>query len=451
MSALQVILSPFVWLLTAFYELTGSYGLALILFALVVKLILFPFSLKGKKSMIKMNMLSGQMEKLKRQYGKDPNRYNMEVQKLYEKEHVNPMGGCLWSLIPLIILFPLYAIIRRPLFYVMGLDVDQIMQVAQSVDWSNVAFNMGWIKEAAEFTTGGYNELFLASLINESNVAGLQAISPDIFAINFDFLGVNLSQEPVLKFWTVAGGFGLFLLPVISAVTGFLSSLVSMKTNNVNKQAQQGQNGTSKMMLVISPLLSLWIGFSMPAALCVYWITNNLFAILQELLCGRILKKDYEKAAAAKAEAERLAKEEEKEEKRRKSEERARRIEEEKNNKGKKKKPVKKDEDDSKIPASVKEASREGMRQYARGRAYDPNRYGGPSAYTEYVAPVDPKKARQQAAAASQPEEKKAVPAPEAPAPVEEVKAPVIPETAVEPEAEAPYAEEAEAESEKSE
>ena len=90
---MDIILTPFVWLLQLFYNLCGSYGIALILFAIVVKLLLFPFSLKGKRSMIQMNMLSDKMNKLQKQYGKDKERYNLEVQKLYEKEKVNPMGG----------------------------------------------------------------------------------------------------------------------------------------------------------------------------------------------------------------------------------------------------------------------------------------------------------------------------------------------------------------------
>ena len=116
----QIILSPFVWLLTFFYNFFGSYGIALILFAVVVKLILFPFALKGKRSMIQMNMLQGKMQKLQKQYGRDRERYNLEVQKLYEREKVNPMGGCLWSFLPLLILIPLYAIIRQPIKYMMG-------------------------------------------------------------------------------------------------------------------------------------------------------------------------------------------------------------------------------------------------------------------------------------------------------------------------------------------
>ena len=398
----QIILSPFVWLLTVFYNLFGSYGLALIFFAIVVKLILFPFSLKGKRSMIQMNMLSDKMQKLQKQYGKDKERYNLEVQKLYEKEKVNPMSGCLWSFVPLLILLPLYAIIRQPLKYMMGVNSQDLLNaVANAVQWNSAALDMGWIKEAADsFANTGYNQLYLASLITPENLASVQAAVGEagskIFSINFDFLGlIDLSQTPQLKFWTISGGFGLFLLPVISAASGFVFSLISMKTNSVNqKSAQAANNATAKSMLIISPLMSLWIGFAMPAALCVYWIANNLLSMLQEFLCGKLLKKDYEKAAAQQAERERQEKEEEKERRRLAAEERARRLEEEKQNKGRKKKAEKKPaEEEEKIPGAVKEASRVGMRQYARGRAYDPYRYSaeGPTAYPG-AAPVFQKK-----------------------------------------------------------
>lgn len=127
---MDILLRPFAWLLLLLYNLVDSYGIALILFAILVKLILFPFSLKGKRSMIQMNMLSSKMQKLQKQYGKDKERYNLEVQKLYEKEKVNPMGGCLWTLIPLFVLLPLYSIIRQPLKYMMNLSAEQISSVA---------------------------------------------------------------------------------------------------------------------------------------------------------------------------------------------------------------------------------------------------------------------------------------------------------------------------------
>lgn len=419
---MDIILTPFVWLLKVFYEFSGSYGLALILFALVVKVVLFPLSLKGKRSMIQMNMLQGQMLKLQKQYGKDRERYNQEVQKLYAKEKVNPMGGCLWSFIPLIILMVLYPIIRQPIHYMMGItDSGVLNTIAQTVDWSNQAVNMGWIKQATEsFADTGYNQLYLASLITPENLDAVRAAvgeaGKQIFSINFDFLGiVDLSQIPQLKFWTVEqGGFALFLLPVISAGLSVVFSLISMKTNAVNQQSSQS-NSTAKSMMIVSPLISLWIGFAMPAALCIYWIANSLLSMLQEFICGKLLKKDYEKAAAMQAERERLEKEEEKEERRRKAEERARRIEEEKKNKGKKKKSEKKVVDEDKIPGSVKEMSRVGMRQYARGRAYDPYRYSedGPTVYPG-EAPIFGKKP------AAEPEQAPAEEIPAVEAPVEE-------------------------------
>ena len=106
MGIFYYIMSPFSALLSIFYNLFQNYGIALICFAIVVKLVLFPFSIKGKKGMIQMNMMSGKVQQLQKQYGKDQQRYSEEVQKLYDREGVNPMGGCLWSFVPLLILIP---------------------------------------------------------------------------------------------------------------------------------------------------------------------------------------------------------------------------------------------------------------------------------------------------------------------------------------------------------
>lgn len=382
------LMTPFTLLLKFFCQLLNSYGLALVLFALVVKLILFPLSLKGKKSMIQMNMLSGQMNKLQKQYKNNQQKYNEEVQKLYEKEGVNPMGGCLWSFLPLLILFPLYAIIRQPLKYMMGMTPDQITAVAQALNWSTVALEHNWIREAADFVNMGYNQLYLSSLITPENVAMVQAAAgetaKEVFAINFDLLGVNLAFIPKLKFW-VDGlkGFGLFLVPAISAGTSLLFSFVTMKTSSMN--SENSQSAQNKTMLLMSPLMSLWIGFSMPAALSVYWIANNLLGMAQEKICHIMLKKDY----AAAAEAARLREIEEKEEEKRlrreKAERRAREAEEARLNKGKKKAKA---EDEEKLSPEQKAASRVGMRQYARGRAYDPARYGGVTPYHDGEATI---------------------------------------------------------------
>lgn len=386
-----IILQPFAWLLLFFYNLFNSYGVALILFAIVIKLILFPVTLKSKKSMIQTTLLSSKMQQLQKQYGKDRERYNLEVQKLYEKEHINPMGGCLWSLIPMIVLILLYGIIRHPLNYFMGMSADQIQALATQLNWSEVAVSNGWMTEAmmerAEglFQDGAYNQLYLLSLVTRENLASLQSAAgaDGLFVMNFRFLGIDLSRIPTWRFWT--GGLdtiGLFILPIISVVVSFLSMKVSMATNQINKQSDNKQvDSTNRMMLWMMPLMSLWIGFSVPAGLSVYWITQYFVTMIQEVICARMLKKDYE--AAREATAKREAEEKE-EEKRRKEEarlERQRRLDEEKKNRGKKKPALKDKEPDQE--GVNKEDSREGIRAYARGRAYIPDRFGGVTPYTD--------------------------------------------------------------------
>ena len=443
------LMTPFTWLLLFFYKFFNSYGPALILFALVVKLILFPLSLKGKRSMIQMNMLSGKLQKLQKQYGKDPNRYNAEVQKLYEKEKVSPMGGCLWSMLPMLILFPLYAIIRQPMKYMMGMTYAQMVEVGNSVlNWAGAALQNGWIKEAAQLTEAtvkaGYNQLYLSSLITPENIELVRAAAGQtagtIIPVNFNFLGVSLAQVPKLKFWTDGlEGFGLLLIPLISAGTSVLFSFISMRTNQMNNQVQNEQSqSTNRTMMLISPLMSLWIGFAMPAALSVYWIANNILGLAQEIISSKLLKKDYERAAEEARQRELEEKEEEKRLRREKAERRAREAEEARKNKGKKKE---KETDEDKATPEQRAASRVGMRQYARGRAYDPNRFGGVTPYHEDVAAQALKKAREdeetrEEAAQAMPEAEAAaaVTAPAVPAPAEDAP------PAVE-EAEAPAAE----------
>ena len=385
------ILTPFTWLLQLFYDMTGSYGFALILFAVVVKLILFPFSLKGKKSMIQMNMLQGKMQQIQRKYANDRQRQNLEIQKLYEKEKVNPMGGCLWSLLPIFILLPLYAIIRQPIKYMMGLDPEQITTL---IDVLNQ-----YAATTIDPSKNAYYQLIASNVLFEnfdavvSNPA-VAAFAGNLKQLDFSFLGLALSTIPTWKIWTVElnwNAIGTFIIPIISACTGLLFSIISMRTNQLNKNQPENDQAktTSRTMMIMSPVISLWVGYSMPAAMSIYWVSNNVLSMLQEFLAGKLLKKDYEAAAAARAEQERLEKEEEKQRRREAAERKAQAIADAKANKGKKKaKPA---EEKKKSDASVIDVSRVGIRSYARGRAYDPYRYSpdGPTPYKDPCAPVD--------------------------------------------------------------
>ena len=359
----QILMTPFSLLLELFCQVFDSYGIALLLFTVVVKVILFPLHLKGKKSMIKMNVVNSQLQEIQKRCGNDREKYNQEVQKFYAENNVNPMGGCGWSMIPLFILWPLYAIIRRPLKYMMNLTEAATTAVGKALGW-------------ADFTPVGYNELTLGSMMKAGNLsaakdaaaaAGVSAAG--MFVINFDFFGIDLSLIPQLKFWEGGlswGSIGLFLLPVISAALSLVSTLIMQKTNQMSKDQAPPKMNLS--LLLLGPGMSLFIGFGMPAGMCVYWIANSLLIMVQEVICGAILRKDYEAAQKEMEIQAAKAKEAEKERRRIAAEKKAAAIAAGKD-------PKKAHQKKAKEPGVDLTASREGLRAYARGRAYDPNRY----------------------------------------------------------------------------
>ncbi len=376
----QILMTPFSLLLKLFCQVFNSYGIALILFTVVVKVILFPLHLKGKKSMIKMNVVNSQLQEIQKRCGNDREKYNQEVQKFYAENNVNPMGGCGWSMIPMLILWPLYAIIRRPLKYMMNLTEAATTAVGKALGW-------------ADFTPVGYNELTLGSMMKAGNLsaakdaaaaAGVSAAG--MFVINFDFFGIDLSLIPQLKFWEGGlswGSIGLFLLPVISAALSLVSTLIMQKTNQMSKDQAPPKMNLS--LLLMGPVMSLFIGFGMPAGMCVYWIANSLLMMVQEVICGAMLRKDYEAAQKEMEIQAAKAKEAEKERRRIAAEKKAAAIAAGKD-------PKKAHQKKAKEPGMDLSASREGLRAYARGRAYDPNRYP----VTPYYDPNGPAKPAQE-------------------------------------------------------
>ncbi len=376
----QILMTPFSLLLKLFCQVFNSYGIALILFTVVVKVILFPLHLKGKKSMIKMNVVNSQLQEIQKRCGNDREKYNQEVQKFYAENNVNPMGGCGWSMIPMLILWPLYAIIRRPLKYMMNLTEAATTAVGKALGW-------------ADFTPVGYNELTLGSMMKAGNLsaakdaaaaAGVSAAG--MFVINFDFFGIDLSLIPQLKFWEGGlswGSIGLFLLPVISAALSLVSTLIMQKTNQMSKDQAPPKMNLS--LLLLGPGMSLFIGFGMPAGMCVYWIANSLLMMVQEVICGAMLRKDYEAAQKEMEIQAAKAKEAEKERRRIAAEKKAAAIAAGKD-------PKKAHQKKAKEPGMDLSASREGLRAYARGRAYDPNRYP----VTPYYDPNGPAKPAQE-------------------------------------------------------
>jgi YidC/Oxa1 family membrane protein insertase len=358
--------------------------LAIVIFTVLVKTILFPLSLKSKKSMMKTQALQGKMQQLQKQYGKDKERYNQEVQKLYEKEGVNPMGGCLWSLIPLPILWGVYAVVRRPLFFMYNLTADQVTVVQEAVE-----------KVSGTITSSSaYIEMKVANLLS-TDPAALEAAknalgdSADKLSntINFHFLGINLADTPTLKFWQNGwnwNSIGLFLIPILVAAVSLVSSLITQKTNAMTREDEsKPADASTKSMLIMMPLMYLWFGFIMPAAMCVYMMISVILQMAQDKLASMMLRSKFAEMKAQQEEKERLEREEEKRLRAERIEQKKREEEEAKKKRKKAAAAPKKD----KGPTTDKGAV--GIRRYALGRNYEPDRFGGVTTYKDPTAIID--------------------------------------------------------------
>ena len=151
---------PFAWLTRLFYTWTGSYGVALILFTLLVKLVLLPFQLKSKKSMLRMNRMQSKIKDIQTRYANNREKQQQEMADLYAREGVNPMSGCLWSFLPFPILIALYYIIRTPLRYFMSLSQSVIAEI------TTLATSLGYVA-ATDGQAAAYEQIYLAKFIHE--------------------------------------------------------------------------------------------------------------------------------------------------------------------------------------------------------------------------------------------------------------------------------------------
>lgn len=391
MSLWDIIVWPFARLLELLYNSTHNYGAAIILFALVVNVILFPFMAKSKKSMMRTSRIQPQLKELERKCGGNQQRYQIEVQKLYKEMGVNPMSGCLWSLIPFPILIALYGVIRQPLVRMMGLSADSVEKITK------------WATDYAGYVAEGrnaYGEIGVMDAVHRNWDAAVSALGDfggKLYDLDYSFIGLNLGQIPQWEIWNYdwssveiwLPAVGMFLIPVIAAALSWASMKISQATN----PPQAGQAAASmKSMNIFMPIMSIWICFSMPAALGVYWIANSIFGIVRDVVLTKVYKAKLDKEDAERITA---AKERELELQRRHEEtERLRAEGATTRNTNTSKKKVQaqnkqaSDERRAAIEKAEREAKRErlgveleenpsqvGKRRYARGRAYDPNRY----------------------------------------------------------------------------
>lgn len=298
MGIFKIFSYPLGFIMRLIYELVSSvpfnYFFTIILFTIIVKVVLFPLAIKQQKDMIKnqvkMAPFQKKLEKLKKQYGNNKQKYQEEMGKLYQEEGMNPMKGCLSSLIQLPILFGLMYVIYEPLTFVFSISKDVIVRAAEIAstvleNGATLIYNAGEV--AKGMTSTAQIQILTALQKNPEafNVVFDKKIINNLSDVDMNFFGINLGDIPKIGFNI------LLIIPILSCLTSFLSIIVSTK---MSSSIQSGQNvpgmGATKVMLFIMPIFSLIIALQFPVGMSLYWTVSNILMVLQTLVIYKIWK-----------------------------------------------------------------------------------------------------------------------------------------------------------------
>ncbi|MDL2232545.1 membrane protein insertase YidC [Ruminococcaceae bacterium OttesenSCG-928-L11] len=299
----QILGYPLGWVMWALYGIIRNYGVALLVFTLLIKACLLPLTLKQQKSSAKMMMIQPLINDVQNRYKNDKEKLNEELMKLYQKEGYNPMSGCLPLLIQMPVLFGLIDVIYKPLYHILRLPKETIAvgkEILAGISTTPVADHIA--------------ELSIIRSVKQDPTPFMalgQDIIDKIQALNLNLFGMDLTMQPSMSmFGEIFTNFNpVILIPILSGVSALASSLQSMRQQSVQATEGSPNNSSMKGMMLMMPIFSTWIAFSVPAGVGLYWFYSNITGIVERLIVNRIYN-PKEIAKKAKLEhAERLEKE----------------------------------------------------------------------------------------------------------------------------------------------
>lgn len=301
----------FGYLLNFIYQFVNNYGLAMILFTLVIKIVMLPLSIKQQRMFKKSNKMQEKLKVLQFKYKNNPEKLNQEMMNLYKEEKMNPFSGCLSTIVQFILLISIFYMVRSPLTYMKKMDTEVLNTYVQQ------------LKDDEKQISAAYPEIDLlreSSYLAEKNPEDENVKN---LALNMDFLGLDLSKIPQqnLGDWTV------YIIPVLYILSSFVSIKINSNMqakNNVNKsdvidvtedkkdKEKTEKTGdskelvkveneedeydavaqTNKMMSWMVPIMSVSISLVAPLGLALYWLVNNVTMILERVILNKVLKDD---------------------------------------------------------------------------------------------------------------------------------------------------------------
>lgn len=257
------------------YKVVPNYALSIIIFTLLLRVVLIPFSIKQQKSLARTSAFQPYINEINKKYAKNLVKKNEELRKLYSDHNINPASGCLIAFLPMVVLFGMIDVIYRPLIHILHLPqsvVDSAVEIFKNSSSFQGGHNIG---NAMQLNV-------ISDVIN--NQDRYSSLGPDVIesikTIDLNFLGFNIGEVAKISSITI-------IFPILALIFSFLQLYISFKTNSM-PTANNGTNPTLKVMMFVMPILSIWISLTVPIGVSLYWIVGYILQILQILILNKV-------------------------------------------------------------------------------------------------------------------------------------------------------------------
>lgn len=273
----------FGYVLNGIYFIVKNYGLAIIIFSFLVKLIMLPLSIKQQKTLKKNEKLQKEMQILQVKYKGNQEKINQEMMELYKREKINPFGGCFNLIIQMVLIISMFMLVKSPITYM----------IKENNEIINNQINLIKQEKGENSISASYPEMSVIKYLKENNM------TENSMYINMNFFGLDLSKVPQENYKDIT----VYIIPVLYVISSILSIKITTKTtNNKNEnnneedkkefdQAEMTQQ-MNKSMSLMMPILSVSIALVAPLGLALYWLVNNIIMIIERIILNKIVSKE---------------------------------------------------------------------------------------------------------------------------------------------------------------
>ena len=298
----------FGYVLNFIYELVKNYGLAIIIFSILIKILMIPISIKQQKTIKKSARLQSKMKEIQFKYKNNPEQLNQATMELYKSENMSPFSGCLSGIIQIILLFAVFYLVRSPLTYMKKVNPDVINKYSTIIKENDLCTNSAYpeieiIRELDNIKNLKNIQDTQESEEQKTDLAEINDEEVDSLYINMDFLGLNLAQVP-----TRSSDWKAYIIPILYVIIAIISMRITNPTKPKEKPVENKDEKAlakpeeefdpmaqmNKNMNMMFPVMYLAVALIAPLGLALYWLMNSLLMIFERLILNKLLKDEEE-------------------------------------------------------------------------------------------------------------------------------------------------------------